>query len=322
MVPAPRTAAAGALLLCCWPPLPAQGVLLHRAFAPDFSACDAPGHCGPEGLPSHYLPELLANVNSSAARKLAAGETPTMLHIGAANLGNQAQFADRDLYNKVASTLSEAVSASLKLVLVEPNDFFLEELKSNAETLPIASRDRRIVHGMVAGSCEGKSSTMYRFSRRPEREFGLNYGVYGSWFSSQRTQPLDALRHFASIAPSVLADGALVQRFRRFSAMPNVSDYLEEVQVPCFTPASLLAATGSRAGDLAMVVTDAESADAAIVRGLLALPGFRPGYLQWEAGSPGGLGAELQARRFQVGKVLAAGGGNHDASNCVAVAAD
>jgi len=322
MVPAPRTAAAGALLLCCWPPLPAQGVLLHRAFAPDFSACDAPGHCGPEGLPSHYLPELLANVNSSAARKLAAGATPTVLHVGAANLGNLAKFADRDLYNKLASTLSKAVSASLKLVLVEPNDCFSELLERNAKSLPFASRDIRIVHGMVGGSCAGKYTSMYRFSRQPERDFGLNYGVYGSWFSNDRKFPAFALRSFAASPPTSALGEELMRRFRRFAAMPNVSDYVEEVQVPCFTPASLLAAAGSRASDLAMVVTDAESADTAIVQGLLAQPGFRPGYLQWEGRSLGDLGAELQAKHFEVGQVLGAGDGNHDAANCVAVAVD
>jgi len=103
-------------------------------------------------------------------------------------------------------------------------------------------------------------------------------------------------------------------------------DHLVERHVPCMTPAALLEKVGVDPGDLVMVAIDAEGADVSIVTGLLGLPGFRPGYLQfelqdWESEEHQALHRKLQRLRFDLGRTYEDGRRGTDTENCVAVPA-
>mmetsp|Transcript_99116 Transcript_99116/g.308917 ORF Transcript_99116/g.308917 Transcript_99116/m.308917 type:complete len:238 (-) Transcript_99116:53-766(-) len=229
-----------------------------------------------------------------------------------------ARFADRDLYTKAISLLPEDVKESFALALVEPNTIFYPMLASNAMKLPMSFSQVKFVPGMVTDLCSAPNISMYRFSYQAHLDFGARYMVYDSWFGADKAFPMRALRGFAAQKAYPPFTEEQMQAFRRFDAAPNASAYVQEIKVPCHTPSSLLASLGVQASDLAMVVIDAEGSDTKILNELIKLPGFRPGYLQWEAGNPGKIGTKLQELGYKVGGVSSGGGGS-DAENAVAV---
>jgi len=75
--------------------------------------------------------------------------------------------------------------------------------------------------------------------------------------------------------------------FDNRSGLAGLSDeqweaYLEDVGVPCITPAGLLAELRVAPGDVAYVLVDAEGSDQEIVGAFLDLPGFAPSMLMYE----------------------------------------
>merc|ERR1719510_1921126 len=66
------------------------------------------------------------------------------------------------------------------------------------------------------------------------------------------------------------------------AAAENLTSYIEEIRVPCFTLAELLSKTGTDEGDVAMLIVDAEGFDAAIIEPMLDRPRFEPGFIQLE----------------------------------------
>jgi len=289
-------------------------------FSGDFAACDEPVPCGRDGLPSRYLLDILRNVGPTMERVAAAGRTPTLLHIGAATFGNDASFSDVDLYSKVISLLSDSVRASSKLVLVEPNELCFPYIQLEAKKLPLdLSRQVQVVHGMVTDSCGEASKTMYRFSRQAEADFGVPWVIYGTWVSFIPTHPVHVLSIVVGQREWFLQNP---EAWRRFHDAANVTDYVERFEVPCYSPATLAEKIGILPSDLAMVVIDAEQADSRIIGKMIEMPGFKPGYLQWEGNPRVSRDVENSAKSvqglgFKVGSVFSTAA-NGDANNLVA----
>eukprot|EP00415_Alexandrium_ostenfeldii_P004562 UN4562 len=213
--------------------------------------------------------------------------------------------------------------ASYRFVLVEPNELFFPGIRANVQKLPLdLSRQVQLVHGMVTDSCEEAFKTMYRFSRRAEADFGVPWLVYGSWTSFIPEFPLVVLATSIKQGAWYLKAGSREQAWRRFYHAPNLTDYVEHFEVPCYSPATLAGKIGSLPSDLAMVVIDAEQADGRIVRKMMQTPGFKPAYLQWEGTPPDSPdvvdGAKVvQGHGFKVGRVFSTAAKN-DCDNLVA----
>jgi len=220
---------------------------------------------------------------------------------------------------------SGLAAGALRLAFVEPVEDKAPEFWSRVGRLPVDKSQVSLWTAMLDGACPEEERSLYRISPKALRDFNMSKSTVGGWCSEFKDHAFRVLKIWVGgdwSLPCYDNSGNCRESWERFASMPNLTDYREEIRVPCFTLAGLLEELGAEVGDLAMLVVDAEDFDQAIVGPLASDPRFRPGFVMWEGSYPDGgpLHDQLLARGFKIGSKPGYGGSpGADAANTVAV---
>lgn len=280
-----------------------------------------------QGVPSRQMDELLAAGYRRMRAVAAMGRRPLVVHIGADGLRNSAKWTDVHLYSQVLSHAG-VPSGALRLAFVEPMEEKSQTFWQGVERLPVNRSQVSLVTAMVDGSCPSPTRSMYRVAPEAYRDFHLNTLFMGGWSSANPRHPLNVIRSWARQHWRYPCEGFktdCTEDFQRFSQMPNLTDYIQEVSIPCRTLEALVEDVGAEVEDLAMLVVDAEGLDASILLSLVDDETFMPGFIMWEgfsaddASTPQAqIQARLRERGYRVG-VKPGLGAKGDATNSIAV---
>lgn len=269
---------------------------------PDFVVCSSQDPCH-RRIPSTWIPDLLQSVGEQMKGMVEAGRRPLILHIGASGLDNLAEWADMHLYKEVVARLPLRTD-EYRLALVEPQAVQAAELADRAKSLGFNRRARHIVSAAVAAWCPERGLLTYGFSEAVARDFGARWRMYRTWIRATRAGLLEAA--CGGFLAARLSDPGLAGDQRSFGELcrgGNASAYVVEARQTCLTPRQLLDTLGADAGDLAMLVVDAEGEDASIVKELLKMESFRPRLVMFEAKWAEDLEVlvELKLQRYSLG---------------------
>jgi len=302
-----------------------NGIAVPRAnFPPQFSVCDLPEPCGPKDSKWHYVQDLLqTNVLPKMQEVASRGNLPVILHIGSSDLASDQRFTDMDLHTRALATIPPHLRQLLRLVFVDANADYEQELLKRVRRLPIEPSQARFLNGMMTDECPSAHASMYRFTHQAADDFGVPWNIIRSWFGPTRDDPVGALAAWTlKVVPTLPT--APAAKWRAFDQAANRSSYVGEFRVPCLTVSMLLQRANVTARSMAMVVIDAERRDLEIVSSLLRFEGWRPGYLQyeqsaWALSAHSSIVRKLHIRGYSVGRSYGDSKSGSDANNVVAV---
>lgn len=203
--------------------------------------------------------EKLRNASKPTAREAAErllqvashhNRTVSVLQVGACD----GEWADTN--DPVQPLLSDP---GVKALLLEPVPPHFEELRRRVMALPYAEGRLLPVNAALCPSGGAKSLPFYAVSPR----YAVDHPEAPHW----------AKREIGSLLRSHL------EKHR----IPD--EYIEEIPVPCRTPAETFQEAGApvkQPANLDVLLVDAEGMDAEVVKGFLELPGFRPSMIVFE----------------------------------------
>jgi len=246
------------------------------------------------------------------------------VHVGADGLrSTRHKWTDTHLYTHVLNH-SGLAAGTLRLAFVEPIEEKARGFWIRVGWLPVNKSQVSLWTAMLDGSCPKSTRSLFRISPAAMREFNMSSVVLSGWVSQEKGHAFKVLKHWVSSGhrlPCYDVPGDCREGWERFARLPNLTDYYEELLVPCYTLADLLTKLGTEVADLAMLVVDAEELDQAIIQPLASDPSFRPGFIMWEGKYQNGgpLHDLLLAQGFQLGSKQGNDGHGGDAPNTVAV---
>lgn len=241
----------------------------------DFIACSEPQPCGP-GATSRYSSRYMGDLVESADKRVrAANHTPVVLHIGGGGF-RPGKWIGSGLYNAVRATGPVQfwlVEASVELTALSRRNLKLLNFKGTAD----------ILNAFTLDDCTDKH--LYQLDQERIKDFGIDW--IWNWETTDRVELMDIIKYQPDDVVGSMTHPPLPldynERFRSLANAANLSDYIVSTPLTsCLTPAKLLEKLNVKPEELAMVVTDIEGADLAVMNAFLDMPEFRPDYIQFE----------------------------------------
>lgn len=240
--------------------------------------------------PVRWIVDFYRPLATRAAEIVMSGRTPVVLHIGASNF-------DDDIPEYLSLMQAVRNQSHARLVLVEPEMEHRDVLLKVHASLGLKAEDVTVVSAAMDKECRERV-VQYVFSDRLFRDFA-DPKLYASlrsslrsWRSFDKDKLLSSVKFVATKKDFATGEGSaqqwdhfhrhIVPAVKRIYEAGNVSEYIEEEEIPCLSAADLVTKADLEPSDIVMSTIDAEGFDVPILSGFTSLEGFRPTLQRWE----------------------------------------
>jgi len=284
---------AAVVAVAAWYFLAPDGHRPMRQEPPSFVLCETDyGESCSRGQPVRWLVDFYKPLQLRAGSILTTGRRPVVLHVGASNFRD-----DIPEYQPLLAAITEGIGRTPRLVLVEPEQEHRAQLLQRYKDLGLQADDVTVVTTAMNNNCNG-SYVQYIFSDRlfddfaPEGQRKSCRQSLRSWRSFTKARLANAIRGVAEDPTFTSGQGSsgtfnqfhhvIVPMVIRIHKAGNVSEYIEEIPVPCMGAPELMAEADFKMSDVAMMTVDAEGFDIPILTSFIAQASFEPTVMRWE----------------------------------------
>lgn len=229
------------------------------------------------------------------------GNTPIVMHIGANSF-----VPDSPTYRPLLDKLSDS-SIPARVVLIDANPAQKEGLIKNVpKWLNIKESNLEVLNIAMSGTCAEPSLRMYQWnetmvdlvssSEREEIRAQFEMAGLKKGMSSDRS-------FIVQKGETVRSNSKLAPLYKAVDAAGNMSSYVKEMAIDCYTSSGLMSKIHADAADLAVLTVDIEGGDIPLLKEWWKDVNFKPTFLRFETdGWDESLAEELSSRGYEVGQ--------------------